>query len=118
MTRTSALVDRIGPAHAETLARLVGGTRLHVPGQIRNIGRLRKVVGEDLAVLLVFHFGDSRIYVPRPTTSPPVDVRTVARLTNRGASARTIAKRLGCCDRTVHAKRALARERGLIKPQA
>lgn len=117
--RRTLIVARLGQDDADRLSQIAGGSRLHVPGQLRNADRLKRLLGDELAIRVVLHFGDSRMYVPKPRRSDPVDVKAVARLTNRGLNARAIADKLGCCDRTVHAKRALARERGLIKsPQA
>lgn len=117
--RRTLIVDRLGDVDAARLSEIVGGSRLHVPGQLKNAARLKRLLGDDLAIRVVLHFGDSRMYVPKPQRANPVDVKAVARLTNRGLNARDIAAKLGCCDRTVHAKRALARERGLLRePQA
>lgn len=123
MTRKAAIiVDRLGPDNAARLSRIAGGTRLHVPSRVEapstggrdGFKRLERLLGYDLAVLVVLHFGDSRLYVPRADRSDPVDVKTVARLTRRGLSASKIAKKLKCSDRTVHAKRAQALTLGLV----
>lgn len=114
MTRRSHLIaERLGRDNAKRLSQLVGGTRLHVPSRIvppatggrDGFKRLARLLGHDLAVLVVLHFGDSRLYVPRGSQSAPVDPRTVARLTRKGWSASRIARRLGCSDRTVHKHR-------------
>lgn len=116
-SRSALIVDRLGRENAAKLSRIAGGTRLHVPGQLatpatggRNgFERLTRLVGPDLAVLLVLHFGDSRLYVPTSRTGRPVDAKVVARLSRKGWSASRIARKLGCSDRTVHAKREAAR---------
>lgn len=123
MTKPPALiVQRLGAEKAAELSRIAGGTRLHVPSRITapctggrdGFKRLEKLLGYDLAVLVVLHFGDSRPYIPRIARSGPVDARTVAKLTRRGLSAPDIAKRLRCSDRTVFAKRKEALALGLV----
>jgi hypothetical protein len=114
VTGASVIVRRLGPEAAAKLSAIAGGTRLHVPSRVTppptggrdGFKRLAKLLGHDLAVLVVLHFGDSRIYVPRSTPPKPVDAKAVARLTKRGWSAARIARKLNCSDRTVHAKRA------------
>jgi hypothetical protein len=106
----SILVERLGLANAIQLAKAAGGTRIGVPTSLTGFRHhsdaLQLRVGEELASLLVKHFGGTRIYVPRMAPRPPVDTRLVIRLTKRGWSASRIARKLGCSDRTVHAKRA------------
>lgn len=111
----SVIVDRIGPEHAEQLSRIVGGTRLHVPGNLANASRLKALLGDDLAILVILHFGDSRLSVPlttqgRGAQGRPVDIRKVKRLVSRGWSSSRIARHLGCSERSVEAKRAKLRE--------
>lgn len=110
MTKRSVIAARLGVENAERLASIAGGTRLHVPGILANAGRLKLRLGDDLAILVVLHFGDSRLYVPlsltgRGATARKVDARTVLRLTRKGWSASRIARKIGCSDRTVHAIR-------------
>lgn len=113
MNRTSVLSDRLGAEQLAKLSTIVGGTRLHVPsstlppatGGSDGFARLSALVGRDLAILLVLHFADSRIYVPRGKRSAQVDARKVARLDAQGWSATRIARKLGCSNRTIHAAR-------------
>lgn len=115
--RPRVLSDRLGDAHAARLSSIIGGTRLRIPmGTRRPEGggrdgfkRLVGLVGEELAILLVFHFGDSVIYVPVAVRSLKVDLGAVAALSH--LSAAKAARRLGCSERTVDAKRAVLKSR-------
>jgi len=117
VTRSASLiVARLGRENADRLSSIVGGTRLHVPGNLANAGRLKRLLGDDLAVLVVLHFGDSRLSVPLTNDGPGgartrVDLRRIKRLANRGWSSARIARELKCSERTVDAKRALLRSR-------
>ena len=121
MKREDMITQRLGSDHAAELSRIVGGTRLHVPSRVEapstggrdGFKRLSALLGYDLAVLMILHFGDSRIYVPRGTKSKPVDIRLVARLSRRGMSASRIAQRLNCSDKTVYSARRKALLLGL-----
>ncbi len=114
------LVALLGQANVDRLCEAVGGTRLFVPrhygkpptGGRDTSERLVALVGEPLAILLVFHFGDSRIYVPKGSTDGPVDVGKLKRLSRR-MSQRQVARRLGCSERTVEKHRAKARTKSL-----
>lgn len=114
------LVALLGQDHVDTLSKAVGGTRLYVPkhfgrppgGGRDSSDRLVELFGEPLAILLVFHFGDSRIYVPKGSTSGPVDVGKMNRLSRR-MSQRQVARRLGCSERTVEKHRARTRTKTL-----
>lgn len=113
----SDLLNLLGKANVEHLADVVGGRRLRIPkhpGKPPNGGRdglkrLTLLVGDELALLLIFHFGDSTIYVPRPKRAEPVDPKAVARLTRRGLSVPEIVVVLGCAERTVFKHRARTR---------
>lgn len=114
--RRTMIVERIGQAHADRLCSIVGGTRLSVPANLKNIRPLANLLGDELATLMVFHFGGQRPYVPLPERATKVDARAVIRLTRRGKSASAIARILKCSDRAVHRKRADARRKGLLTP--
>jgi len=113
MNRKRVIAERLGDDAAARLSAIVGGTRLHVPGQLVNADRLKRLLGDDLAVLVVLHFGDSRLYVPVPDPAArgTVDPRKIKRLALRGWSSARIARELKCSERTVDAKRALFRSR-------
>jgi AraC-like DNA-binding protein len=78
---------------------------LLVPDTLRDADRLTRLLGRDLAVLVVLHFGGERIYVPRLDVGTVVDVAKVAALTRKGLSLSEIATRLNCSERTVSRKR-------------
>jgi predicted DNA-binding transcriptional regulator AlpA len=119
------LAQLLGEANLQRLADVAGGTRLSVPlhaGKPPNGGRdgyarLSRLVGADLAVLLIFHFGDSTLYVPRLESGHAVDPKEVARLTRRGLKARDIARVLCCSERTVYKHRARTRTGSIPKPR-
>jgi hypothetical protein len=115
----SRFVDKLGQDQATRLSAIVGGTQISVPDTVDasafNAGTLRDRLGESLFVLLVFHFGGTRLYVPqvadqrqsgRRTGQARLDHKRVASLTKRGWSATRIARKLGCSDRAVFASRA------------
>lgn len=112
MNRTvSLLVKRLGPSNAEHLTQVAGGTRLAIPSRLggtgNHCGTLRDRVGDDLFVLLVLHFGGSRIYVPRVGTRPSIaDPEAVEILSAHGWSASRIARTFGCTQRHIHKTRA------------
>lgn len=118
----SDLLEILGQQNLDRLSRAVGGTPLSIPrhfGTPPNGGRdtsirLIRLVGPDLALLLVLHFADSTIYVPRPANAPTADPKVLKRLAaKRALSARVIALKLGCSTRTVEKARArLAVKRG------
>lgn len=99
----SNLISLLGRENLDRLSRVAGGTVLCVPkyygkpprGGRDSSDRLKRLVGEPLAILLVFHFADSRIYVPKPRDAEPVDHRKLKRLARTNLSAREIATRLG-----------------------
>jgi hypothetical protein len=109
--RASIIADRLGAEHAARLSAIVGGTRLHVPGNLDNAGRLRRLLGDELATLVVLHFGDSRFYVPRAAPSAEVDLDLVEGLAALHWSSARIARKLGCSERVVDRKRAILRSR-------
>lgn len=109
--RPGIIVERLGADNAKRLSSIVGGTRLSVPGLLANADRLKRLVGDDLAVLLVLHFGDSRFYVPTGGPRAPVETAKVKRLSAKGHSSARIARALGCSERTVDAKLAKLRSR-------
>ena len=110
------LATILGPDRLKVLAIAAGGTRLFVPkhygkppgGGRDTSKRLAALVGEDIALLLVFHFGDSTIYVPTGRTGQ-VDPKAIKRLTRKGLSARAIATLVGCSERSVEKHRAKLR---------
>ena len=112
----SRLAATIGPKSLANLAKLVGGTRLYVPLDFDKANRLRSRIGDDLAILLIFHFAGSRFYVP--TLKPPAKPsrRQIIALTQAGRSAPEIARRIGCSDRTIHTHRNRKRTKGNTKP--
>jgi Homeodomain-like domain len=111
--RAFVIAERLGQANAERLAVLVGGTSITIPDRLSAASALRARIGDDLAVLVVLHFGGlERIYVPRLAHSGPVDDRAVARLTNRGWSAKRIARKLECSERAIYSARRRNREGG------
>lgn len=107
------LASLLGDENVRRLTEAVGGTRLFIPkhygrppgGGRDTSKRLIAMVGPELAILLVFHFGDSSIYVPRGKPSGPVDRKRLKRLERRGLSARAIALAIGCSERTVEKHR-------------
>lgn len=115
MNQTPSTIERrLGRDNALRLIQIVGGTRLRVPGDPRNGGRLERTLGHDLAVLVILHFGDQLLSVPLSldglgAQGKPVDRRKVKRLTAKGWSAARIARHLGCSERTIYAKRAQLR---------
>lgn len=117
------LVALLGRENVERLADVAGGTRLFIP---RNYGkpprggrdtteRLNGLVGPELAILLVFHFGGEAIYVPRLKPADPIDPAKLKRLERKGLSAREVALQLGCCARTVEKHRQKTRLNGKPK---
>ena len=119
MTQSAALlVERLGRDNAAQLVARVGGSRLSIPTRLagRAHRRLTDLLGENLAILVVLHFGDSRLSVPLSLDGPggaraPVDVAKVRALLKRGWSSSRIARKLGCSERTITAKRATLRAR-------
>lgn len=110
----STIAERLGRDNAERLSSIVGGTRLHVPVDLTKSDRLRRLLGDDLAVLVILHFGDSRLSVPltvhgRGAQGKPVDPRKVKRLVGKGWSSSRIARHLGCTERCIETKRAKLR---------
>lgn len=119
MSRTPAVIaERLGHEHAARLSEIAGGTRLHVPRDLDNATRLKALLGDELAVLVVLHFGDSRLYVPVATRSGPVDVRKIKKLAARGWSSARIARELRCSENTVDKKRAKLRTRSPLNHTA
>jgi hypothetical protein len=118
----SELRRLLGPVMFRRLCELAGGTRVRVPkhfGKPPTGGRdtapgLTAKFGEPLALLLVFHFGDSSIHVPKPQGSERYSDRgKLKRLANRpGMSANDIARKLGCDRRTVETYRSRNRQTG------
>lgn len=107
------LDELLGPENARRLSEVAGGTRLCIPKHIgkpprggRTPTKLEILVGPELAALLVFHFGDSCIYVPMNGAARPVDRRKAAALIRKGLSAPAIALKLGCSTRTIEKHRA------------
>lgn len=117
----SHLLDLLGRENLDRLSNAAGGTVLYVPkhygkpprGGRDTSERLSRLMGPELAILLVFHFGDSRLYVPKPRNAEPVDHRKLRRLARSTLSAREITLRLGgrCTTRQVEKLRARERNR-------
>lgn len=119
----SELSRLLGPVMFNRLCDLAGGTRVHIPkhyGKPPNGGRdttvrLNRMFGASLAILLVFHFGDSVIRIPNRKGNRPFDERRAVakrlkRFTNRDLSANAIARRVGCDARTVERHRSRNRQ--------
>jgi hypothetical protein len=112
------LREKLGEEQFANLVRIAGGTRIRIPkhygkpptgGRDTSV-RLDRLFGPSLALLLVFHFGDSEIVVPtgRHRWQQPVNVRKLKRLVKRSdLSSNVIARKTGCSRRTVerHRKR-------------
>jgi len=115
--RVTVLVDRLGAEWASVVIERAGGRRLAVPAdlsQYRTTDRLKRMLGTSLATLVVLHFGGQIIYIPRGAASRAPKLSTVVRMTRAGKSAASIARKLGCSDRTIYARRAQARGLGLL----
>jgi hypothetical protein len=115
----SELRRLLGTVQFNRLCDLAGGTRVHIPkhyGKPPNGGRdttrrLKRLFGESLALLLVFHFGDSVIHVPKRQGLSAFDRRKLRRLARRpDLSANTIAREVGCDRRTVEKQRSRNRQ--------
>jgi hypothetical protein len=116
----SELRRRLGPLMFDRLCQVAGGTRVVVPkhyGKPPNGGRdttrrLKRIFGESLAILLVFHFGDSRLNVPKYRGSKPLNHAKLKRLARqRHLSAMTVARKAGCDYRTVEKLRSRIKRR-------
>ncbi len=115
----SNLLALLGRENLDRLSSVAGGTVLCVPkyygkpprGGRDTSDRLSRLVGEPLAILLVFHFADSRIYVPKPRNAEPVDQRKLKRLARSNLSAREIATRLGGSATSRQVEKLRAKER-------
>lgn len=114
--RSDLIPQRLGAENADRLAQLVGGSSINVPETMRCARSLKARLGDHLATLVVLHFGDSRLYVPK--RFGPDDVRShridgveVVRLTAEKWTAAQIARHLRCSERTVHSWRAKHRAR-------
>lgn len=108
----------IGADNLYRLAEAYGGTRIKVPADFDAANALRSQIGDDLAALVVFHFGGTVIYVP--TMKPPavptsLHQAEIEKLDQAGLSAREIARRCGCSQRSIYAHRKRKRTKGLIK---
>lgn len=112
----SALADALGPRAVAVLALRAGGRVLRIPSlgshpaMLDRQTVLVRLVGVELAADLITHFANSRVYIPKGPSahnsrSNPVDLNKVAKLTRQGLSAHAIARKLGCSERTVYAKR-------------
>jgi hypothetical protein len=116
----SDLLKLLGKENLDRMSAILGGTRFFIPrhygkpptGGRDSSVRLKRLLGEPLAILLVFHFGGSEISVPLPNGRQPLDRPRLARMSRRrDLSASTIARRIGCTRRTV--ERCRARQRAL-----
>lgn len=126
----SNLLELLGRENLDRLSSVAGGTVLHIPkhygkpprGGWDTSKRLSNLVGPELAILLVFHFGMSRIYVPKPRNAEPCDRAKLKRLARSGRSAREITLMLGgtCTTRQVEKLRARERSKsnGTRRPRA
>lgn len=109
----SELRRLLGPVEFNRLCDIAGGTRVHIPkhyGKPPNGGRdtsirLKRLFGEGLAILLVFHFGDSVLHVPKRRGNMPFDRAKLKRLARSDLSANAIARKVGCDRRTVEKTR-------------
>jgi hypothetical protein len=122
----SELRRLLGSVMFDRLCDIAGGTRVAIPkhyGKPPNGGRdtskrLKRQFGEPLAILLVFHFGDSIIRVPRRSgtfrfdpASLPIGERLKRRkklrrlARNKALSSNEVARRVGCSFRTVEQHR-------------
>lgn len=115
------LEARLGEPRAGLVIERAGGHRLVIPAQLRDnereVSALEKLLGRELAIILVIHFGGETIYVPNKGTAGggrKVSLELVIEETVAGRSAREIARLAGCSDRTVHARRAEARAAGRL----
>lgn len=108
-----SVLEPLDEVDALALARIAGGTRLHIPRGRRGDG-FERLVGRQLAERLIDLFGGSSIYVPRLEQSKRVKLSRVIRLTRNGHGANAIARRLGCSVRVVYRKRADARDQGRL----
>lgn len=104
--KPSVIADRIGADHAAKLSAIYGGTRLHIPGVLAKADRLKRALGDEITILIVLHFGYSRLYVPVLDRAERVDDAKVRKLAKAGLSSARIARKLKCSERTVEAKRA------------
>lgn len=112
------LVARLGAERASIVIERAGGRRLAIPTDLANpraTDSLKRLVGSTVATALVLHFAGQTIYVPRAAQDGTAKLSTVVRMTKAGKSAGFIARRLQCSDRTVYARRAEARELGLLE---
>lgn len=115
--RTPELVERLGEDNAGKVIAALGGTRILVPDKLEHGDapkRLELLVGRELAILLVLHFGGTWVYVPRLAPAGRLSLSRVVRMTRAGKSANSIARASGCSDRAVYLRRAEARARGLL----
>lgn len=109
------IANRLGEAKAAQLSALVGGTRIAVPANLSNGDRLKRRIGDDLAILVILHFGGtSSLYVPVLERATVVEIEKVRRLAKSGHSAAAIARKLRCSERTITAKLATIRSRKLL----
>lgn len=115
------LARRLGPERAAVVIEAVGGQRIAIPASLEANSAprsLERLLGRELAVSLVLHFGGQILYVPNSGLAggaKRVKLSSVVRMTRNGRSARYIAARLGCSERTVYARRAEAKELGLLE---
>lgn len=113
----SDLVALLGKENLERLSSAVGGTRLFIPkhfgkppgGGRDGSERLVRLLGEPLAILLVFHFGEGVIYVPRAGPRGSINPERLKRLVRQGLTNKEIARRFGCSERAVEKRRAKSR---------
>ena len=110
----SELRRKLGTVQFNRLCDIAGGTRVPIPkyyGKPPNGGRdtsrrLDRMFGSSLAILLVFHFGDTLIRVPKHRGNASFDKHKLNRLAKRSdLSANEIARRVGCDCRTVELTR-------------
>lgn len=119
------LVDRLGPERAAVVIERAGGQRITIPRELEHGGAprsLERMFGRDIAVAIVLHFGGENIYIPnrQPAGGPRrIKLSSVVRMTKGPPmrSANYIARKLGCSERTVYARRAEAKALGLLPPR-
>lgn len=112
----SILEDRLGADHAATVVERLGGCSITVPDRLddERVARIERQFGRELAVLIVLHFGGTKLYVPHGESRKWNKLDDVVRMTKARKSASFIARELRCSDRTVYAWRRRAKAAGLL----
>ncbi len=104
LLREVALAAGLQTAH--DLARTYGGTRLYIPARVTENHRLAKTLGLGPARLLVKTLGGAEHLIPLgPFASGPRCARVIDEMTKKGEPAATIARTIGCTERSVYRHR-------------